>query len=583
MKVLGIAYGYHDSAAALVVDGALVVAAQEERFSRVKNDSAFPMRAIEYCLSFAGGVGEVDLVVYYEDWKEKFDRIVSSSFEHYPLGRGFLENALRIWVKDRKFDPLREIRERLVLPRRKVKAVKHHESHAAAAYYLSPFSDAAVVTLDGVGEHEVMTISHGDGDRLTKLVSQPLPDSLGLFYSAFTSYLGFKVNEDEYKVMGMAGFGEPRFFDKIRSLVAFQDGGRFTIDQRCFNFLTPIERSYNGWLEELLGPSREQDSPFFKEEVDAPAALGENQRYADIAASLQKVTEEIILHVAKGAMEMTGSSSLCLGGGVALNSLANGRLQRELGCPLSIHPASGDAGGAVGAALLGYKRFLKGDRRCSMDGPYLGKDYGDGFIEAAIASNPDCVACRYDDESELLDAVAEAIVSNEVVGWFQGRFEWGPRALGNRSILGNAAHPDMQEVINRKIKFREPFRPFAPAVLPHRSKEYFELAGEDFLEGPESFMLSVQKVRPEKRALIPAVTHIDGSARVQLVREEWNGRFYRLIKAVEAKSGIPIVINTSFNLKGEPIVTEPADAMRTFEWSDMDMLVMENWIVRKAR
>lgn len=576
---LGLSFGYHDSAAAIVGDGELIVASEEERFSRKKNDNSFPFRAIQFCLEQVKiSPSQLDGVVYYENWKEKLDRIIKSGFVDYPHGEDFLGKSLSIWIKDKKFDPIETISHHLKIPTKKIQSTQHHRSHAAASYYTSPFEDAAVVTIDGVGEYECLTISTGKKHSLKKRVSQCLPHSLGLFYSAFTSYLGFKVNEDEYKVMGMAGYGKPTYVESIRKMIHFEERGMFSINMLYFNFLTPLSNSFNSNLTDLLGASRSPEEKLNPESINTKNA----QRFVDIAHSLQVVTEETILHIARNALKISKSKNLCLGGGVALNSLANGRIQRELDCQLYIHPAAGDAGTAAGAALaIAYRKKQPTSRAHLNRSPYLGKSYSSKTIIATLEEANHCEYEIIDDEEELLQQVAAQILQNKVIGWFQGRFEWGPRALGNRSILANPTAPDMQDIINRKIKFREPFRPFAPVVLPHKASEYFEIPDNIPLWAPESYMLSINKVREPFQKILPAITHTDGTARVQLARKEWNPKLYRLLEIVGSLNKIPMLLNTSFNLKGEPIVNTPQNALMTFSWSDMDLLILENAIIRK--
>ncbi|MGB0370734.1 MAG: carbamoyltransferase [Opitutales bacterium] len=577
---LGLSFGYHDSAAAIACNGELIAASEEERFSRVKNDPRFPKLAIEFCLKEAGiQASELASATYYECWQDKLDRIIKSGLINYPEGETFLEKSLNIWIEDEKFDPIKEIAKQLKIPKKHIKAIGHHESHAAATYLLSPFEEAAIVTLDGVGEYDCMTISKGSGNKIIRLQTQTLPHSLGLLYSAFTAYLGFKVNEDEYKVMGMAGYGDPSYAEKIRSLIKLHPDGTFSIDTRYFNFLTPTKVAYLDKLESLLGPGRERSQANQKQTFNRSSE--DHQKYANIAASLQLVTEETILHVVRHALESIGTNNLCLGGGVALNSLANGRIQRELKSKLHIHPAAGDAGGAVGAALSQSCKKKRQMGQAKSLSPYLGAGCDKKEISIALKQTKHCSYIEYTDETSLLDHVSTEILNGKVVGWFQGRSEWGPRALGNRSILADPTHPNMQEIINRKIKFREPFRPFAPIVTPEKAPEFFEIDEETPLWGPESYMLSIKKVRAEFRDRFPAITHIDGTARIQIARKEWNPRMYSLLNHIGRKNQAPMLLNTSFNLKGEPIVNHPKEALLTFSWSDMDILVLGDTVIEK--
>ncbi len=587
MLTLGLSFDFHDAAAALVGDQGVIAAAQEERFSRKKNDPQLPRSAVEYCLAKAGiQPCDLDDVVFYESPLLKFDRILRHSIGGLPTTRKYLVDTVRAWVNKGKLHVGDRIASDLGLPRDRVRFVRHHYSHAASAYFCSPFDQATVVTLDGVGEYESATLSIGRGNQLKRIAALKLPHSIGLFYSAITAFLGFEVNEGEYKVMGMAGFGEPKHYDLMRSWFHLRSDGWFRVQQRYFNFTTPIDVPYTTNLIEALGPPRPPESPFRIEPKDAGQAERQvaavSRHYADIAASAQKVTEEVILHVVHKAVERTGVRNVCLAGGVALNSLANGRIKHELGLPLYVQPAAGDAGGSLGAALY-WRHCVRGDRqRKPLDHAYLGKSFGHTDLQAAL----DKAYCHEQsspaDDQLLFAEVASLLRDGAVVGWLNGRLEWGPRALGGRSILGNPMLPDMKQIMNEKIKFREPFRPFAPAVLEERAAEFFELGAVHGPTDPLYFMLAICRVRQDKRTLLPAITHADGTARVQLVSRRSNPRFYGLIEAFGRLTGVPVILNTSFNLRGEPIVNTPLDALKTFEWSDMDCLVLENHLIRKS-
>jgi len=573
VKILGLSFDYHDAAAALLVDGRIVAAAQEERFSRQKNDPGFPARAAAFCLAQAGLTGaDLDAVAHYENPFVKFERVLEGALE---TGKKKAFNrTLDNWCRLGKLDVRGRIVTELGVPRDRIHFGEHHRSHAAAAFFCSPFADATVVTIDGVGERETMTVSAARGTTLSKRYTLELPHSLGLFYSAMTAFLGFKVNSGEYKVMGMAGFGQPRLVDQIRELVRLTPEGALALDPKYFDFVFPEARvPFTDALTRLLGAPRVPESPF---DLDDPAC----RHYADIAASAQAVTEEAIFHMVETAVEKTGLPDVVLAGGVALNSLANGKLQNRLAGRLYVYPAAGDGGSALGAAL-DLHHASGGARSRSLVDPFLGKAYGRAAIDEALEVGGVDRFTRYEDRDELLRVVAEHLAAGSVVGWFQGRFEWGPRALGHRSILADPTGPEMQALINEKIKFREPFRPFAPAVLSERAAEYFDVPEPYGLESPEHFMLTVADVHPDKRPKIPAVTHVDGSARVQRVSRDTNPLFADLITAFEKEKGVPMLVNTSFNLRGEPIVASPMDALKTFFYSDMDYVVLGGVVVGK--
>jgi carbamoyltransferase len=585
MKILGLSFDYHDAAAALIVDGAVVAAAEEERFSRKKHDARFPSRAIRFCLEKAGiAAGDLDMVVHYENPFLKFDRIVKSAVDDYPKSVDYLKSTVHSWLGLGKLDVRQRIVDQLGVPTDRVTLVDHHQSHAGAAYFASGFDAATVVTLDGVGEYETCTVSAARGSKVEKLYSCELPHSLGLFYSAFTAFLGFEVNEGEYKVMGMAGFGEPAAYDTIRKLVELLPNGLVRMDESYFSFTCPGAYPFTDKLIGLLGAPREPESAFdigIKGQAPANEIQKISRHYADIAASVQRVAEDMIFHIVLKGVERTGIPDVCMAGGVALNSLANGKLQKMMKGRLYVQPAAGDAGSALGAALSWYHGQSGASRPRGLVNPYIGKSFtDDAFIEALQAARMTTWR-RFDDEAALIEDIAEKLAGGAVIGWHQGALEWGPRALGARSILANPTRADMQRIVNEKIKFREPFRPFAPAVLAERALEFFDMPEPYGPNCPEHFMLAVANVRPDKRNAIPAVTHVDGTARVQLVRRDTNPRFYALIAAFARRTGVPVVLNTSFNLRGEPIVCSPWDAMKTFSWSDMDYLLAGNVLVWK--
>lgn len=586
MRILGLSFDFHDAAAALVGDEGVIAAAQEERFSRQKNDPRLPRHAIDFCLQQAGITArQLDHVVFYEMPLLKFERILRCSLRGLPQTLEYFLTTMAAWVHKRKLLVGARIAEALGIPRRRVRYVQHHQAHAASAFFCSSFDEATVVTLDGVGEYETATISIGRGNTLDKIAALELPHSIGLFYSAVTAFLGFEVNEGEYKVMGMAGFGAPRHVDRFRNCLQLRDDGWFAVEQKCFNFTAPIDVPYTAEFTKLFGPPRVPESEFRIEpendSVDEQKVVATSRHYADLAASAQKVTEEAILHVVANAVKRTGIPRVCMAGGVALNSLANGRIVDELGLPLYVHPAAGDAGGALGAALY-YRHCCRGlAPRQPLEHAYLGQAFDSHAIESVVADELGIKVLRPATEDELLHAVARLIQEGKVVGWLQGRAEWGPRALGCRSILANPLDPDMKQIVNEKIKFREPFRPFAPAVLEEAAATYFEMGPVHQATDPKYFMLAICRVRPEMRSLLPAVTHADGTARVQLVARRINPRFYGLIEEFGRQTGVPVLLNTSFNLRGEPIVNSPRDALKTFQWSNMDYLVLEQTLISK--
>lgn len=586
--ILGISAYYHDSAAALVVDGQIVAAAQEERFTRVKHDHEFPLHAIDYCLQEAGLTpAELDYVGFYDKPFLKFERLIETYLAYCPVGfRSFLQ-AIPLWVHQKLHLPREMSRGLGGNYRRKFIFPEHHESHAASAFFPSPFEEAAILTLDGVGEWATTSYGSGHGNRISLTHELHFPHSLGLLYSAFTYYCGFKVNSGEYKLMGLAPYGEPRFVEAINEhLIDVKEDGSFRMDQSYFNYcqgLTMTSRKF----DQLFGaPPRKPESPL-------------TQRDMDLAASVQQVTEEIMLRISRHVHKETGLNNLCLAGGVALNCVGNGRILRE--GPFEnvwIQPAAGDAGGALGVALLIWHQLLDEPRAVAVPdaqgGSLLGPQYTNDEIRHFL-DGEGAVYERFASEQALCERVAELLAEENVVGWLQGRMEFGPRALGSRSILGDARSPRMQSVMNRKIKFRESFRPFAPVVLRSRVAEYFEMRPEE--DSP--YMLLVAPVAEDKRLAngqpadgldklkqirseVPAITHVDNSARVQTVDPQRHGRFHRLLQAFEQRTGCPVLINTSFNVRGEPIVCSPEHAYRCFMMTNMDVLVLEDFVLRKA-
>ncbi|MDV2503982.1 MAG: carbamoyltransferase [bacterium] len=589
MDILGISCYYHDAAAALIRDGELIAAAEEERFSRIKHDSNFPTRAIRFCLE-AGGIDarDLDYFVFYEKPFIKFERILLSSLQTVPRSWRVFREAMIHWLLDKLWIK-GLVRNELGVEAEKILFCEHHLSHAASTFYPSPFQEAAILTVDGVGEWTTTAAGYGRGTEVTLTKEMRFPHSLGLLYSAFTAYLGFQVNEGEYKVMGMAPYGEPKYVDKVRKLIDLKEDGSFWLDMDYFSYHYSLDKTFNRRFEELFGPPRTPESYFFTQSSGYPSYFGakppdyeekarQNQHYADVAASIQTVTEEALLNLARALHRETGLPNLCIAGGVGLNSVANGRILRETPFErLFIQPAAGDGGGALGAALWAYHAVLGKPRTFRMEHACWGQEYSDSEVRAFLEETG--IPYTYlEDEEALIDRVVEAIVDGQVVGWFQGRFEWGPRALGNRSILADPRRADMKEIVNTKIKFREPYRPFAPSILAERAEEYFDLPGAAEVL-PARFMLLVAPVREEKREVIPAVTHVDGSGRPQTVVADHSPRYHRLISRFEEATGVPALLNTSFNLRGEPIVTTPANAYNTFAASGMDLLVMNHHLV----
>src|SRR5919197_5084010 len=563
MDILGISCFYHDAAACLLRDGHLVAAAEEERFSRRKHDSGFPEQAIRYCLE-AGEVvpEELDHVVFYEKPLLKFERIASSYAASFPRSRGVFVRAMQTWLGD-KLWIRSQIRKRLGYSG-PVLFGEHHLSHAASAYFPSPFDEAAVLTADGVGEWATTTLGVGRGLDIELTHELHYPHSLGLLYSAFTAYLGFEVNEGEYKVMGMAAYGRPTYVDQLRKLIHLADDGSFHLNMRYFAYHRSL-RSITGAFVELLGPPRRAEADL-------------DERYANLAASIQAVTEDAMVGLARQARRLTGAENLCMAGGVALNVLANARVLREAGFrELWVQPAAGDSGGCIGAATYLYHSVLREPRRETMDTAYLGPGYTDAEIQAFLREQD--IAYTDLQPEQIAPLVAQLVAEGNVVGWFQGRMEFGPRALGARSILANPTEPGMKDKVNAKIKHREPFRPFAPSVLREAASTYFTFDGRD-RESP--FMLLVADVKPDKRHLVPAITHADGTARVQTVRRDQQPLYYDLIEAFGKLTGVPVLLNTSFNVRGEPIVCTPAEAFNSFSHTDMDYLVLGNALVPAA-
>ena len=593
--ILGISAYYHDSAAALVSEGAIVAAAQEERFTRKKHDPAFPRNAINYCLQEANlSLPDIEHIVFYDKPLVKFERLLETYLAYTPKGFRSFVAAMPVWLKDKLF--LKNTLQRELANLGGIKQntlpplffTEHHESHAASAFYPSPFRKAATLCLDGVGEWATSSVWLGENNRLTPMWEIDFPHSLGLLYSAFTYYTGFKVNSGEYKLMGLAPYGEPKYVDRIlEHLLDLKEDGTFRLDMDYFNYTTGLTMTSRKFDQLFGGPPRKSESEITRKEMD-------------LARSIQVVTEEIVLRLARTVHQELGTDYLCLAGGVALNCVANGRILRE--GPFKdiwIQPAAGDAGGALGAALSIWHAYLDNPRQPnntddSMQGAYLGRRYSNEEIIAYL----DSIGASHTrlDDPELMPRLAELLDSENVIGWFNGRMEFGPRALGGRSIIGDPRSPKMQSVMNLKIKYRESFRPFAPAIKAEKVSEWFEI------DRHSPYMLLVAPVRndrritmtPEQEQLfgidrlniprseIPAITHVDYSARIQTIHKETNPRFHDLVSHFEQRTGCPLLINTSFNVRGEPIVASPEDAYRCFMRTEMDYLVMENILLAKS-
>ncbi|MBD3384395.1 hypothetical protein GF407_05640 [candidate division KSB1 bacterium] len=587
MNILGVSAFYHDSAASIIEDGKIIAAAQEERFTRKKHDQDFPVNAIEYCLQEADITpGQIDYIAFYDKPFLKFERILETYLQYAPRGLLSFTKALPLWLKKKLWiktlieDEFKDFKGKILFP-------EHHISHAAAAFFPSPFDEAAIITTDGVGEWTTTSMGVGEANRVTLLREIHFPHSLGLLYSAFTYYTGFKVNSGEYKVMGLAPYGEPRYVNRILDhLIDLKEDGSFRLNMTYFNYPAGLTMTSNAFNQLFGGPPRKPESQL-------------RQKDMDLAASIQKVIELAMIKMATHAKKITGKERLVLAGGVALNCVANGLILKEgLFEDIWIQPASGDAGGALGAALAIWYQYLEKPRQSdnssdAQHGSFLGPSFNNSFIEDYIGKHR--LPAKKLDEDELYTTVSELLSQEQVVGWFQGRMEFGPRALGARSILGDARSPEMQKKMNLKIKFRESFRPFAPAILAEEVSNYFDI------DRPSPYMLLVAGVKKKRqhemsaaekslfgieklnivRSSIPAVTHIDYSARLQTVHRETNPGFYKLLQHFKARTGCPVLVNTSFNVRGEPIVCTPDDAYRCFMSTEMDYLVIGHYLFDK--
>jgi carbamoyltransferase len=595
MYILGIAAFYHDSSAALIKDGALVAASMEERFSRKKHDNSFPVQAIDFCLKQAGITAEdLDYVVFYEKPLLKFERILLTTLNTFPKSWEVWREAMVSWLKE-KLWVKSAITKHLHVRYDRILFCDHHMSHAASAFFASPFREAAVLTVDGVGEWTTTTLGtaksywagEGEGrNDINLFAEQRFPHSLGLLYSTFTAWLGFRVNNGEYKVMGMAPYGEPRYVDKVHKVFNFnRQDASFSLNMDYFDYHYSVERSYSDKFLRLFGEQRPPEEEFFTMKTNPERsaerqAMERNQYYADVAASIQRVTEDTLVEICNYLHAKTGQKTLVMAGGVALNTKANWRLLNETPFEeIYIQPASGDDGGSLGAALWAYHIIFNQPREWVMPHAYWGKEYSDGEVEAFLRAEGIRYE-RYDDNPDkLTEVVVDALTQESVIGFMQGRFEWGPRALGNRSILADPRFDRMKEVVNTKIKFREPFRPFAPVILRERAPEYFDYAAVAEHEAPR-YMLMVAPFKSDKQDQVQAVCH-EGTGRLQAIDRATNPRYYDIVKGFGDATGVPVVLNTSFNLRGEPIVTSPQNAYNTFINSDLDMLVIGSFLVRK--
>ena len=602
MKILGISAFYHDSAAAIIDGENIIAAAQEERFTRKKHDPGFPANAVEYCLEHSGfSIDELDAVVFYDKPLLKFERLLETYYGFSPKGLSSFITAIPVWLREKMFLK-RIIREELEkvqdYDKRKLKMLfpEHHLSHAASAFYPSNYEEAAILTLDGVGEWATASICHGKGNNIKILKELHFPHSIGLLYSAFTYFLGFRVNSGEYKLMGLAPYGNPKdpqlnqFIEIIKAnLVDIKDDGSIWLNQEYFNYATGLRMVKDAKWEKLFGFKRREP----EDKIE--------QKHSNLAMAIQLVTEEMVFEMAKEAKRLTGSDNLCMAGGVALNCVANGKLMKDGPFEnIFIQPAAGDAGGALGAALAANYLYYKNDRHVNgemdkMKGSYLGPEFS-GIDVERMSKKYKAVYKKYDDFEKLAEKVAELIDGGNAIGWMQGRMEFGPRALGARSIIGDARNEEMQKKLNLKIKYRESFRPFAPSVLAEESQSYFNIKGDS------PYMLLVTDVQPERKAEIPsnyydmpmmdrlyvkrsdlpAITHIDFSARVQSVHKETNERYWTLIDKFKQLTGYGVIVNTSFNVRGEPIVCTPDDAYRCFMRTEMDYLIVGNYLFTKT-
>ena len=569
MKILGISCYYHDAAAALIDDGVIVAAAEEERFSRKKHDSGFPKKAIDFCLE-QGKINarDIDWIVFYEKPFLKFERLTLTFLATAPFARQSFVNGYKVWLKNKLWIKS-SISNHLKVSVKKVIFSGHHISHAASSYYTSPFVSAAVLTADGVGEWTTTAWGRARGNKLYLEKEIRFPHSLGLFYSAFTQFLGFEINEGKYKVMGLAPYGTPRFVDKVEELIKQSTDGAFQLDLKFFKYHVSDNISFTEKFVRLFGVDPQ----------DAKKSDQVIQVYSDIAASAQKVLEDKLVVIAKQVRKETGEENLCYSGGVALNGVANWRIFKKAGFKnIFVHPAAGDSGGALGAALYVYHHIFNKPRKFEFNHVYWGRENTGDEIKDFIAENN--LKAKFLSDRELVDKVATLLSKKKVIGWVRGRFEWGPRALGARSILADPRDKKMKDIVNSKIKFREGFRPFAPVVVYEQGKKIFDIS-DGAVPPILEYMIAVVPVKEEWKKKLGAITHVDGTARPQFIRRNFNPIYYDVVKRFGEKTGVPVLLNTSFNLKGEPIVNTVGEAWDTFMRSGIDALVLGNYLIKK--
>lgn len=561
MNILGLSFSYHDSAACLLVDGNVSAAVAQERFSRIKHDNGFPQSAAEYCLASSGKtIYDVDKIVFYEKPIFKFERVLFTHLKYFPRSLPSFLKFFPKWLNQNLLVPF-QIRNNLSesIP---VYYVGHHESHAASAFYPSPFEESLIITADGVGEWATTSWGIGRGHKIEMRQEIKFPHSIGLLYSAITTFLGFYANGGEGKVMGLAGYGKPEYIDQFKEIIQVFDDGSFRLNMTYFSYTYDISM-YSKKMVDLLGDPRTPESEL-------------NERHYNIAATLQWILEDVMIKTTRNLIKKTSINNLCLAGGVALNCVANGKLLENTDVKnIFVQPAPGDDGGSLGSSLFLYHQILDQKKRTPLKQPFFGSEYSNTYIESLLKRQGEEISWTKMDSSLLLEKTAKTIANNKVIGWFQGKMEFGPRALGNRSILANPQNPEMKDILNKRIKKRESFRPFAPAILIESTEDYFNLSR------PSPYMLITTSLKEGKEAVVPAICHVDNTARVQTVSCEDNPRFYDLIKNFERITGIPLILNTSFNLRGEPMVCSPEDALKCFLRSEMDYLVMGDFWVNK--
>lgn len=564
MYILGISCFYHDASACLLKDGEIIAAAEEERFTRKKHDISFPINAINWCLKYANITGkDLDYVGFYEKPIVKFERILYQNLEMFPRSFGMFYQAMPSWINEKL--RIQSLIRKKVNYKGDILFVKHHLAHAASSYLVSPFNESAILTMDGVGEWETTTIGYAKDNDIELFKTIDFPHSVGLLYSAFTAFLGFTVNNSEYKVMGLAPYGEPKYYDKIRKLIDIKEDGSYHLDMSYFLYHYKMVMPSKKFIQEF-GPVRKPSDPVTK-------------YHEDIAASLQKVTEEVLFKMLNHLYGMTKCKNVCLAGGVALNSVANGKILRNTPFKnIFIQPAAGDHGTSIGVANYIYNTLLGNKRNYIQTSAYLGPGFTTEEIKKFLDDNK-IKYTTFSSDKEIVKTAANMLWKDNVIGWFQGRMEWGPRALGSRSILSNPCNPKMKDILNLKVKHREKFRPFAPVITVEDCNKYFEC--DMPVPVPTDFMLMVYPIKEDKRKLIPAVTHVDGSGRLQTIRREQNPLYYDVVKEFEKLSGVPILINTSFNIRGEPITCTPYDAYKCMMGTGIDYLIMDKFLIKR--